>query len=244
MPVEIDPEGREIKVLEEAASFVDRHVLEVGCGDGRLTWRYADKPAHVTAIDPDQEALSRALRNCPPHLQGRIDFVQAKLEEFTPEGERSEFDIVLFAWSLASIEPARMGDALRRAHSLLRPDGTLIDNQSAPRRRVLQVHSGDQVTQVGNLRDELDFEDVKVARKALTAAVAQGLFTDFAERVLDGYVYADSLEELRQAIPGVLVDGEQASRVARIMAETEVGSKVAQQVWVRVVSLRPVGRSG
>ena len=27
-------------------------VLEIGCGDGRLTWRYAERAAYVTAIEP------------------------------------------------------------------------------------------------------------------------------------------------------------------------------------------------
>ena len=41
----IDPEGAELAALGKLVDFAGLHVLEVGCGDGRLTWRYADGAA-------------------------------------------------------------------------------------------------------------------------------------------------------------------------------------------------------
>ncbi|MFQ5923306.1 MAG: class I SAM-dependent methyltransferase [Anaerolineales bacterium] len=100
MTVEIDPEGYEIEALQELVTFDNKHVLEIGCGDGRLTWRYADKPAHVTAIDPDEEEIANALTNCPAHLKDHVDLLASSIEEFAAGSEGSKFDIVIFAWSL------------------------------------------------------------------------------------------------------------------------------------------------
>jgi 2-polyprenyl-3-methyl-5-hydroxy-6-metoxy-1,4-benzoquinol methylase len=100
MAVEIDPEGYEIKALQELITFDGKHVLEIGCGDGRLTWRYAEKAARVTAIDPDEEEIANARLNCPDHLKDQVSFVASNIEEFAPGSEGSEFDIVIFAWSL------------------------------------------------------------------------------------------------------------------------------------------------
>ncbi len=48
----IDPEGVETRTLARLAPVDDLRVLELGCGDGRLTFRYADAAASVLAVDP------------------------------------------------------------------------------------------------------------------------------------------------------------------------------------------------
>jgi 2-polyprenyl-3-methyl-5-hydroxy-6-metoxy-1,4-benzoquinol methylase len=100
MAIVKDPEGNELSALHEMVDFTDLGVLEVGCGDGRLTWLYAEKTAHVTAIDPITEDIEKARANIPSPLKGRINFVQSTIEDFTlPTGDR-RFDIAIFAWSL------------------------------------------------------------------------------------------------------------------------------------------------
>jgi 2-polyprenyl-3-methyl-5-hydroxy-6-metoxy-1,4-benzoquinol methylase len=100
MAIVKDPEGNETSTLHEVVDFKDLRVLEVGCGGGRLTWRYAEKAAHVTAIDPIAEDIETARGNVPTLLKGRISFVESTIEVFaTSTGER-RFDIAIFAWSL------------------------------------------------------------------------------------------------------------------------------------------------
>ena len=44
MSVLLDPEETETRVLHELIDFTGKDVLEIGCGDGRMTWRFASPP--------------------------------------------------------------------------------------------------------------------------------------------------------------------------------------------------------
>ena len=98
MTVRIDPEGSETQALHALADFTGQRVLEIGCGDGRLTWRYAEHAARVIAIDPDADDIATAIEECPDHLRDRIEFRVSHIEEFEPPEEL--FDIALLSWSL------------------------------------------------------------------------------------------------------------------------------------------------
>ena len=98
MPIRLDPEGNETAALFDfAGSFTGQRVLEIGCGDGRLTWRYADHAARVVALDPNADDIALAIGNCPPHLRERVEFRVGTLQEFEPP---EKFDLALLAWSL------------------------------------------------------------------------------------------------------------------------------------------------
>lgn len=100
MTVRLDPEGTEIKAIRNLVDFNDRRVLEVGCGDGRLTWRYAEEPSHVLAIDPDQERIMEARSECPPSLKDKVEFEVSTLQDRPFRTGQSAWDIVLLSWSL------------------------------------------------------------------------------------------------------------------------------------------------
>lgn len=94
MAVVEDPEGNEYAALALAqVSFYQRRILEVGCGDGRLTNRYAHRAASVVAIDPDADAVARLAADLP-----RVDARCLSIEQL--ELPDQSVDIVLFAWSL------------------------------------------------------------------------------------------------------------------------------------------------
>ena len=89
-----DPEQHEAAALARMVpSFAGRHVLEIGCGDGRLTRKYARDAAHVIAIDTDVEDIAELRRELP--------FVDAR-----PLGIHDlvlpphSVDVAIFAWSL------------------------------------------------------------------------------------------------------------------------------------------------
>jgi len=100
MTIRIDPENNEARALSAMANFSGQHVLEIGCGDGRVTWLYADKAAHVTGIDPSATLIALAKQNVQVRLQGRLEFLDSTLEDFAAGSPASAFDIVILSWSL------------------------------------------------------------------------------------------------------------------------------------------------
>jgi 2-polyprenyl-3-methyl-5-hydroxy-6-metoxy-1,4-benzoquinol methylase len=100
MAIRIDPENNETPALFDMLNFSGQRVLEIGCGNGRVTWRYADKAAHVTGIDPDTKQIALAREQLPSQLQDRIEFHSIAFEDFASASEASAFDIVILARSL------------------------------------------------------------------------------------------------------------------------------------------------
>jgi predicted RNA methylase len=94
----LDPEGEHIAALRRLADFRDQRVLELGCGDGRLTLGIAADAATVLAFDPDAEAVERARRFLPATLAERVVYQVASGNEI--EIEPHSFDLVVFSWSL------------------------------------------------------------------------------------------------------------------------------------------------
>lgn len=93
-----DPEAVETAYLHDMINVNDAHVLEIGCGDGRLTWRYAGTTRHVIGIDSNSEYLAVGRRSCPPALGARVAFVQATAVALPFRAEL--FDRAVLAWSL------------------------------------------------------------------------------------------------------------------------------------------------
>ena len=101
MNVRVDPEENEIHaLLTLTGSLAGKQVLEVGCGDGRLTWRYAWGVRRVTAIDPDAERVARARTDCPATVRGRVKFYKLGLEQFAAGVHTDRYDLAILAWSL------------------------------------------------------------------------------------------------------------------------------------------------
>jgi len=100
MTVRLDPEGNETHALFEMEDFKGKQVLEIGCGDGRLTWLYADRAAHITAIEPFAKSLDQAKKDLPEELAERIDFQHTSFEDFSAASKTSAFDVAILSWSL------------------------------------------------------------------------------------------------------------------------------------------------
>lgn len=100
MAIKEDPEKYEIGALLDLANFSEQKVLEIGCGDGRLTRRYAGLTAQVTAIDPYAEGIERGRRNLPEELRGHVEFLNISFEEYADNSESAAFDIVILSWAL------------------------------------------------------------------------------------------------------------------------------------------------
>lgn len=79
--------------IEEFIELNGKRLLEIGCGDGRLTALLAGKPEAITAIDPDESKIETARRN----ISG-VNFLVGSGEKL--DFANQSFDIVLFGYSL------------------------------------------------------------------------------------------------------------------------------------------------
>ena len=98
MSLQKDPDRNEIKYLRKFVDFNDKHVLEIGCGEGRLTWQYAKDARSVTAVDLDHDSLRVAKVDCPSDLENTVYLACAGSEHLPFSKEK--FDIAILAWSL------------------------------------------------------------------------------------------------------------------------------------------------
>ena len=92
-----DVGGEEAELLRTLPDFDGARVLEVGCGEGRLTWLYAPRARSVLGIDPEEESIAVARAEVPPALRERVAFEVATAEDLS---KTAAFDVAFLSWSL------------------------------------------------------------------------------------------------------------------------------------------------
>ncbi len=97
MEVTKDPERSEAQQLLACVDVKGKRVLEIGCGDGRLTWSYASGAGRVGGIDLDRDALKVARIERPSDLEERVLFAAADSRRLP--FPTANFDLAIFAWS-------------------------------------------------------------------------------------------------------------------------------------------------
>ena len=121
--------------------WLNKRVLEVGCGTGRFSLKIIDDTGFFYAVDPDSERIEifRNKINANPALKSRVDSTiitktkaihELTYEELSELYAGEKFDIVIFSWSWAFIdeEDAYCGKAkaLNLAMSLLKKTGYIV----------------------------------------------------------------------------------------------------------------------
>ena len=73
-------------------------MLEIGCGNGRMTWRFAHAAASVLAFDPRETEIAAARERTPDALKATVSFQVADIGGIDlPEGT---FDVAVISWTL------------------------------------------------------------------------------------------------------------------------------------------------
>jgi ubiquinone/menaquinone biosynthesis C-methylase UbiE len=103
MPAALDisaypPDGMEVRLIERFTTLKGRRILEVGCGDGRLTFQYAPTAGEVLAFDPDRASIEEALDEQAALGVRNVAFRVGSIERLPSRG--APFDVALFSWSL------------------------------------------------------------------------------------------------------------------------------------------------
>jgi ubiquinone/menaquinone biosynthesis C-methylase UbiE len=92
-----DPEGAELDHLVHSFPMAGKNILEIGCGEGKLTRQYEGMPRITVGIDPEISDL-RIARQSKTTKNPQTDFIQA-ISENLPFPSQT-FDTVIFASSL------------------------------------------------------------------------------------------------------------------------------------------------
>ena len=134
--------------LEEFGVFGGPRLLEVGCGDGRITAQLADKATCLVAVDPSANDLLRAVRQVDKALFCRASGVQLPFPDDC-------FDTVLFTLSLHH-QDSRL--ALGEAGRVVAPGGKIL---------VMEPAVDGEAQQLFHF-----FEDETIALESSMAAIA------------------------------------------------------------------------
>lgn len=84
-------------LIERLTPLRGKDVLEVGCGNGRLTLAYAARARSVVAIEPNPKQIARARARAKQTGIRNVRFLVRPAQTGIRGGP---FDVVLFAWSL------------------------------------------------------------------------------------------------------------------------------------------------
>jgi SAM-dependent methyltransferase len=164
-----DPENIELQIIIELLGTSVGHLVEIGCGDGRLSGGLREISSSMTALDPGREALSRAAQTIPE----KIDLLAGSGEEL-PLADGCA-DAVLFTLSLHHQNPVRALDEAQRVlkkngrilvlepveHSLLNMLFSVINNESDAYERAEMAINGSALKEIrtGSVREKWVFED-------------------------------------------------------------------------------------
>lgn len=122
-------------MIEQFAALQDQKILEVGCGDGRMSKLLAPNSRKYFAIDPDGQSIEKA-KSAIPNVDFRIGSGEAL------EFEDGSFPIILFTLSLHHLESNL---ALKEAHRVLTAEGQLV---------ILEPLANGEVTKIYDLFDD------------------------------------------------------------------------------------------
>jgi ubiquinone/menaquinone biosynthesis C-methylase UbiE len=99
MALVIDPARDEVRALKTIAEWRGKQVIEIGCGDGRLTLRLASLgPARLEALEPGPQLIRAARQNLPERYAEKVHYHVGQAEKL--KYPQATFDIAVFSWVL------------------------------------------------------------------------------------------------------------------------------------------------
>jgi SAM-dependent methyltransferase len=204
----IDPGDIELSTLRGLSNFAGCRVVEVGAGDGRLSWPLGGEAALWVAVDNDRDELRVAVDDLRANPLASLRLLEAEGQALGLAA--ASFDAVVFSWSLCCVPRAGMAGALAEARRVLRPGGQLLDVHPTADPRRLEAWIANQANVarsepevsdyqralLGHLREHENPHDFRGASGAIDAA--SGLFILEERTVFDYPYFFDDLNALTE----------------------------------------------
>jgi ubiquinone/menaquinone biosynthesis C-methylase UbiE len=96
-------------------------VLDLGCGDGRVSLQFCEEASEITLVDFSEAMLDRARQRIPTACASKVNVIQSDIMAFNPG---RHFDVVICVGVLSHLPSVR--DAIFQISSLLKPGGIAI----------------------------------------------------------------------------------------------------------------------
>lgn len=119
--------------LEEAS------VLEIGCGDGNLTWKLAQRCRQIESWDVDPVAVELTKIRVNDLGLSSVELKKFDIKDIDPELVEKKYDVVFFIQVLEHIPGWDQEECFRKVFSLVKEDGGILFI-STPNRWTLKDH--------------------------------------------------------------------------------------------------------
>jgi 2-polyprenyl-3-methyl-5-hydroxy-6-metoxy-1,4-benzoquinol methylase len=96
-------------------------ILDLGCGDGRISLQYISQTNHITLVDLSDNMLEIARKNTPETLKTNVDYINTDLQKYEA-GEK--FDVVICIGVLAHV--VSVEETVAKVVRFLKPGGRCI----------------------------------------------------------------------------------------------------------------------
>jgi ubiquinone/menaquinone biosynthesis C-methylase UbiE len=114
-------DDHEIALFRNCLSLADKNVLEIGCGDGRVSYGLARDLSRILGIDLDRRLIESAEARLAESGLTNINF--AIMDAQRLELPDDSFDVVLCPWVLHMVKDRKL--TMQEAHRVLKPGGTV-----------------------------------------------------------------------------------------------------------------------
>ena len=137
-----------------------------------------------------------------------------------------------------------MVHALQQVHSILQPNGVLINVYDLPTPQMIEVRLLENVERVGFLTDSENYEPTIAAFNALAQVVADGYFNLEEQQDFSFNIYADYLKELQDWLAEwwstAIIPTRSLQRIEELMQDARPRTRIVLALRARMIKLRVV----
>ncbi len=137
-----------------------------------------------------------------------------------------------------------MVHALKKAHSLLKENGRLINIHPLGEPPPIEVRLGDDRHHVGWLREEDDYIEYVQASEAIQTVIDQGQFFREKQDTFAYTIYADALADLQTYLEkewhDAYIEDVVAGRIEALMSSVEPDQEIILHDVIQISRLRPL----